>query len=156
MPSDKTYALAAVAWPRCPSIRIESSVGTRIARLPLNFLETCGDNTWSFVSYIISLLIIPDPGHPGSIIDVESGLPVDLLSIPYAGTFRFVERGMWAATMRKKTEIVKSAGKLSEVSFAPGPTLAATGELGDSDGSEPTAFMGQVCSAALHRFAECS
>ena len=93
MPGEKTYTLAAGVWPRSAKITIESRVGTRIARLPLNFLQTCGDNTWSYISYLISLLVIADPLHPGFIIDPLTGLPVDGDGTPSAGTFQFIEQG---------------------------------------------------------------
>jgi hypothetical protein len=93
MPSEKTYTIAAGVWPRSPKVTIESCIGTRIARLPLNFLETCGDNTWSYVSYLLSLLVVPEEKHPGSIIDPHTGLIVDPNAIPHAGTFTFIEQG---------------------------------------------------------------
>jgi hypothetical protein len=101
MPSDKTYTIAAGVWPRSPKLTIESTVGTRIARIPLNFLETSGDNTWSFVSYIVSLLVVPDPAHRGSIIDSSSGLSVDPDGVPQAGTFRFIEQGVTTTSTPK-------------------------------------------------------
>ena len=102
MPSEKTYIIAAGVWPRSPKLTIESSVGTRIARIPLNFLDTSGDNTWSFVSHIVSLLVVLDPAHPGSIIDTQSGLCVDPDGAPQAGTFRYIEQGVTTAWRGKQ------------------------------------------------------
>lgn len=96
MPSEKIYTLASGVWPRSTKVTVETCVGTRIARLPINFLETCGDNTWSYVSYVISLLVIADPMHPGHIIDFRTGLPVDPDDVPTAGTYRFIEQGIEA------------------------------------------------------------
>ncbi len=97
MSTDLTYTTAVGAWPKGPYILIESNIGTRIGVLPLKFLETCGDNTWEYVSYVISLLIIPDPAHPGSIIDPKTGTAVDLQAAPTATEFcniyTFVEQG---------------------------------------------------------------
>jgi hypothetical protein len=93
MPGEKTYTIAAGVWPRSPKVTIESCVGTRIARLPLNFLETCGDNTWSYVSYLVSLLVVCEEEHPGSVIDPQTGMPVDPDEVPRSGTFMFIEQG---------------------------------------------------------------
>jgi len=93
MPGDKTYTIAAGVWPRCLKLTIESFVGTRIARFPLDFLETSSDNTWSYVCYVISLLVVADPRHPGSVIDPQTGFPVDNDGVPRAGTFQYIEEG---------------------------------------------------------------
>lgn len=93
MPGDKMYTTAAGVWPRCPKLTIDSCNGTRIARFPLDFLATSSHNTWSYVCYVVSLLVKGDPHHPGSIIDPLNGLPVDLDGVPRAGTFPYVEQG---------------------------------------------------------------
>ena len=96
MPGDKTYTTAAGVWPRCPKLTIDSYVGTRIARFPLDFLETCGDNTWSYVCHVVSLLVIADSQHPGWVHDIRTGLPVEAGGIPQPGTFQYIERGLSA------------------------------------------------------------
>jgi hypothetical protein len=125
MPSEKTYTIAAGVWPRSAKITIESRLGTRIARLPLNFLATCGDNTWSYVSYVLSLLVIADPLHPGCIVDPQTGMPVDGNAAPFAGTFHFIEEGE-SVTSSDGHRIDLVLGKSSEVSFAFGPTSASS------------------------------
>ncbi len=87
-----TYKTAAQAWPRGPRILILSAVDTEIAKFPLAFLETCGDNTWSYVFYVVSLLVEADPMHTGAIVNLD-GQPVDLHSAPIAGRFRYIEEG---------------------------------------------------------------
>jgi hypothetical protein len=64
-----------------------------LTKFPINFLETCGDNTWGYVSYVVSLLVEADPQHPGAIIDPQSGQPVGLHGVPGAGTFKYIEQG---------------------------------------------------------------
>ena len=123
MPGDKTYTTAAGTWPRCPKLTIESTLGTRIARLPLNFLETCGDNTWSYVSFVVSLLVIEDVEHPGSIINPETDRPVFPNEIPQAGVFRFIEQGK---TSSKSLADLLLLGKKNEVTFARGPTSSSS------------------------------
>ena len=93
MPGEKTYTLASGVWPRCPKLTIESCLGTRIARFPLNFLETCGNNTWGYIYYVVSLLVKADPLHPGSLIDHQTGLPVDRDGKPRPGIFQYIEQG---------------------------------------------------------------
>ena len=126
MPGDKTYTIGAGVWPRSPKLTIESFVGTRIARFSLNFLETCGDNKWSYVFYVVSLLVVADPQHPGSVMDSETGLPVNPDDVPRAGTFLFIEQGLVAMPSREEVLICCISGKTSEVSFALGPTSASS------------------------------
>jgi len=87
-----TYKTAAQAWPRGPRVIILSTVDTEIAKFPLAFLETCGDNTWSYLFYVISLLVEADPMHTGAIVNLV-GQPVNLQGAPIAGTFRYIEEG---------------------------------------------------------------
>ena len=89
---DVTYKTAAQAWPRGPRMIILSNVDTEIAKFPLAFLASCGDNTWSYVLYVVSLLVNEDAHHSGSIVDLE-GRPVDAHDAPIAGTFRYIEEG---------------------------------------------------------------
>jgi len=93
MPGDKTYTTAAGVWPRYPKLPIESVVSSRIARFPLNFLETSSDNTWGYVCYVVSLLVVHDALHPGATIDPRTGQAVDADSVPQAGVFRYIEEG---------------------------------------------------------------
>ncbi len=71
-----TYKTAAQAWPRGPRVIILSTVDTEIAKFPLAFLETCGDNTWSYVFYVISLLVEADPMHTGAIVNLVGSLSI--------------------------------------------------------------------------------
>ena len=93
MPSPKTYNTAASAWPRSKRLLLVSVLDTPIAKFPINYLESCGDNTWEYVSYVVSLLVEADPLHPGAIIDPEHGNAVDPCATPVAGTFRYIENG---------------------------------------------------------------
>jgi hypothetical protein len=90
---DKTYTTAAGKWRRSDTVTIVSIHDKRIARFPIDFLATCGDNTWSYVNHVVSLLVVVDPDHSGSILDPATGLPVDPDAAPTAGQYRYVEEG---------------------------------------------------------------
>ena len=94
MPGKMTYNTAASAWPRSGRLIIESVLDTTIAKIPLNFLQTCGDNNWAYVSYVVSLLVEADSQYPGYIIDPQTGHEVDSHSAPVAGTFKYIEHGV--------------------------------------------------------------
>ena len=89
----KEYTKAAFAWPRGARLIVESCLGTEIAKFPLAFLASCGDNTWLYVSYIVSLLVEQDAEHPGAIVDRETEQPVDPRGVPIAGSFLYKEHG---------------------------------------------------------------
>jgi hypothetical protein len=93
MPGEKTYTLAIGKWPRVGIVTIHSVSDTKIARFPISFLASCGDNTWGYVSFVVSLLVEADPQHPASIIDPKTGQPVNPDDVPVAGMYRFVEQG---------------------------------------------------------------
>lgn len=146
MPGQKTYNTAASAWPRSGRLVIESVLDTLIAKFPLNFLETCGDNTWVYVSYVISLLVEPDPRHPGAIIDPESGRPVNPNDIPVAGTFKYIEEGAPAIEHLGPMLTSLLPGKSSDVHFARGPTYYTT--VVPASGQEGTSGPGSTRSSA--------
>ena len=91
--ADVTYTTAAGIWRRSGFVAIVSVLGTRIAVFPMDFLATCGDNTWGYVLFAITCVIDIDPQHPGSIID-DQDRPVDLEAAPVGGTVSYVETGM--------------------------------------------------------------
>jgi len=90
--ADVTYTTAAGLWRRSGFIVITSVLGTRIAVFPMDFVATCGDNTWSYVLFAISCVIDLDPHHPGILVD-DQDLAVRLGSSPTPGTFRYIETG---------------------------------------------------------------
>lgn len=119
---DTTYTTAAGKWRRCDFVEVVSVHDTAIASFPTNFLASCGDNTWSYILGVINLVVDADTQHPGVIYDTQHQT-VDLGSAPFAGTFRFLEQGMWF-----KREICRfvhgdacSSGKNSDIVFARGP-----------------------------------
>jgi hypothetical protein len=89
---DVSYTTAAGLWRRSGFITITSTLGTRIAVFPIDFLTTCGDNTWNYVAFAVSCVIDIDPSHPGAIVD-DQYLPVALELSPTPGTFQYVEAG---------------------------------------------------------------
>ncbi len=93
MPGEKTYTLAIGKWRRSGTVTIQSVLDTKIARFPIGFLASCGDNSWNYVSFVVSLLVEADPQHPASIIEPNTGLLVNPDDVPVAGTYRFVEQG---------------------------------------------------------------
>lgn len=88
----KSYLTAAQLWRRTPCVNVLSVLDTSIAIFPLDFLSTCGDNTWDYILFVISRLVNPDPLHPGLIVN-DQGDPVDLESIPVSGDYRYLETG---------------------------------------------------------------
>lgn len=103
MPGEKTYRLAIGKWRRSGTVTIQSVLDTKIARFPIGFLASCGDNSWNYVSFVVSLLVEADPQHPASIIEPNTGLLVNPDDVPVAGTYRFVEQG---AFMRSRLSFV--------------------------------------------------
>ena len=95
--ADVTYTTAAGIWRRSGFVVIVSVLGTRIAVFPMDFLATCGDNTWGYVSFAVTCVIDIDPQHPGNIID-DQNHPVDLEAAPVQGSFCYAETGMLEAT----------------------------------------------------------
>jgi len=87
-----SYTMAASKWRRSGFVEVVSIHGTPIASFPLSFLMTCGDNTWQYVQYGVSLVIDVDSHHPGSIVNAED-LCVNLQDTPTAGIFSYVEQG---------------------------------------------------------------
>jgi hypothetical protein len=90
--TEVTYTTALSRWRRQGAVRIISVLDTPLATIPMQFLEQGGDNTWSYIQFIISLIIVEDAGHPGGFYTLENE-PVVLTSVPAAGKFRFVEYG---------------------------------------------------------------
>lgn len=90
--ADVTYTMAAGLWRRSGFIVITSVLGTRIAVFPMDFVATCGDNTWAYILFAVSCVIDLDPHHPGVIVD-DQNTPVGLGSSPTPGTFRYLETG---------------------------------------------------------------
>ena len=81
-------------WRRCGVVEVVSLHDTRIASFPVDFLESCGDNTWSFVLFVVQLLVIPDPEHPGAIYEENiAETAVQLHDSPQEGTYRYVQPG---------------------------------------------------------------
>lgn len=88
----KTYPLALDLWDAGSSVVIRSTNGTRIASFPLDFISRGGDNTWSYVLYVIDQLIISESGR-GRIIKDEHGRVLDPNESPSAGEFVFSLEG---------------------------------------------------------------
>jgi hypothetical protein len=93
MRGDVSYTTAAGSWSRRGAlVEIRSVLDTPIAKFPLQFLAGSGDNSWSYIRYVISLLIVEDPEHPGDIF-TESDELVDQSSVPVSGPYKFIENG---------------------------------------------------------------
>lgn len=90
----KTYPLALDLWDSGSSVIIRSAIGTRIASFPLNFISRGGDNSWSYVLYVIGQLIIPESSRTGIIKD-EHGRVLDPNERPSAGVFFFFKRASY-------------------------------------------------------------
>ncbi len=90
--ADVTYTTAAGIWRRSGFVVIVSVLGTRIAVFPMDFLATCGNNTWDYVLFAVTCVIDVESQHPGKISDIQDR-PVDLQAAPIEGTFCYVETG---------------------------------------------------------------
>nr|ODN73617.1 hypothetical protein L203_06670 [Cryptococcus depauperatus CBS 7841] len=84
----KDYPLATSLWTNSSSVVIRSDYDTRIAVFPLDFIRQGGDNTWSYVLYVVRQLVVLEPDQLGQLQD-ENGAALDLNEAPKAGTFRF-------------------------------------------------------------------
>ena len=100
MAGTETFPLAISSWPRDSKLNVISVIGTRIASFPMAFLQTCGDNSWSYVYFVISLLVEEDPEHPASLIDRRTGLSVVPDGIPHSGTFEYIEQGITSCSKK--------------------------------------------------------
>ena len=92
MESQVTYTTASGRWRRSGNVKVLSIHDTQIATFPMAFLQSCGDNTWRYILFVISLLVNVASDHPGELLD-PLGRPVSPREAPVAGTFRYVERG---------------------------------------------------------------
>nr|ODN94504.1 hypothetical protein L204_04637 [Cryptococcus depauperatus CBS 7855] len=84
----KDYPPAISFWKDSSSVVIDSDHDTRIAIFPLDFIRQGGDNTWSYVLYVVRQLVVLEPDQLGQLKD-ENGAELDLNEAPEAGTFRF-------------------------------------------------------------------
>nr|ODN86712.1 hypothetical protein L203_03960 [Cryptococcus depauperatus CBS 7841] len=108
------YALAVRLWGSPEIVAVHSDHGTRIAVFPLEFIRKGGDNTWSYVLYVVRQLIVLEPGQSCQLQN-EDGIELDLNEAPEAGSFRFhVE------------------GSQSDVTFSPGPEYFSCFKASDS------------------------
>lgn len=92
MESQVTYTTASGRWRRSGNVNVLSIHDTQIATFPMAFLQSCGDNTWRYILFVISLLVNVASDHPGELFD-PLGHPVSPQDAPVAGTFRYIERG---------------------------------------------------------------
>ena len=109
-----TYTIAAGTWRLSGFVTIISVLSTSIAVFPMDFLRTCGDNTWGYIFFAVSWVIDVDPLHSGDPGDIlgELNHPVDRAAAPVQGTFCFVEEGktpLYAAYLRASSFQAKKA-----------------------------------------------
>ena len=99
-------------WRRCGVVEVVSLHDTLIASFPVDFLLSCGDNTWSFVLFVVQLLVIHDSEHPGAIYaDKHADSAVELDRSPTEGTYRYVQSGapkLVSPSMLQAEELVRS------------------------------------------------
>nr|ODN86713.1 hypothetical protein L203_03961 [Cryptococcus depauperatus CBS 7841] len=89
VPDREEYPLAAHFWGSPEIVAVHSDHGTRIAMFPLEFIRKGGDNTWSYVLYVVCQLIVLEPGQSCQLQN-EDGIELDLNEAPEAGSFRLV------------------------------------------------------------------
>lgn len=114
-----TYTTALGVWRRSGAVHISSLHETKIASFPLDFLRSCGDHTWEYILYVVSLLIEIDADHPGQLHDDQDKL-IDLQNLPTSGYYHYIERGQSFAVSSGVTDVIP-AGKASDVRLARGP-----------------------------------
>nr|ODN89885.1 hypothetical protein L204_06162 [Cryptococcus depauperatus CBS 7855] len=88
----KDYPLAISFWKDSSLVEINSDHGTFIAAFPLDFIRQGGDNTWSYVLFVVRQLVVLEPDQLGQLQD-ENGVELDLNEAPKAGTFCFHVEG---------------------------------------------------------------
>lgn len=86
----ETYTKAVMLWPRGDYLEILSPVDTVIASFPIKFVRQSGDDTWRYIAFVISLLVVEEADHPRVIVDAAS-IPVDLDTQPSPGVFRYIK-----------------------------------------------------------------
>nr|ODO04312.1 hypothetical protein L204_00670 [Cryptococcus depauperatus CBS 7855] len=92
VPEREEYPLAVHFWGSPEIVAVHSDHGTRIAVFPLEFIRKGGDNTWSYVLYVVRQLIVLEPGQSCQLQN-EDGIELDLNEAPQAGSFRFHVEG---------------------------------------------------------------
>ena len=83
-----TYDGAITRWRRSGHVIINTEHGVRLAAFPASFLDKCGDNTWSYIFYVLGLLVEPVDDCPGIIMD-DAGVAVTTDQTPIAGVYRY-------------------------------------------------------------------
>ena len=89
-PNEKTYhAKLSTAWPRAPRIEVEiqGAPEAQDVRIPLDFIQSSGENAWSLVHRMVSTLV----NESGQLWDSTDAL-VDLDAQPRAGQYLFARR----------------------------------------------------------------
>ena len=97
MVGDKIYTMASSAWRRAGDITILSVLGSRIARFPMGLLAACGDNSWSYILIVLSLLVATEHDHPFSTVDDGTEGRVRETEAPKAGIYRLIEQDVYPA-----------------------------------------------------------
>ena len=85
----ESYTTATTAWPRGEILQITSAVDTVIASFPIQFVRQGGSDTWEYIAFVLSLLVVEEPDNPRAIVDADFN-PVPLDAQPVAGVFRYV------------------------------------------------------------------
>jgi hypothetical protein len=98
-----TYTTAAGKWRRTEYVCVVSTLDTPLATFPIPFLTTCGDNTWSYVIYAVSLVVDNDPLHPATLVD-SNGQALTPEGIPSPGNYRYIENGPLTLTSRRPAD----------------------------------------------------
>ncbi|OWZ30827.1 hypothetical protein C347_03972 [Cryptococcus neoformans AD2-60a] len=136
----KTYPLALDLWDSGSSVIIRSATGTRIASFPLNFISRGGDNSWSYVLYVIGQLIIPESSRTGIIKD-EHGRVLDPNEPPSAGVFFFFQEADPDPQLAQ-----------TDVSFSSGPEYFSSIKAPNPEGSISTRSDSKRSSVNQSRF----
>lgn len=131
------YPLALDLWDYSSSIVIRSTKGTRIATFPLDFISRGGDNSWSYVLYVIDRLIISESSR-GGIIKDEYGRVLDPNDCPSAGVFFFSQEDPQLAE--------------KDVSFSRGPEYFSSIKAPNPEGSFSTRSDSKRSSIDQSRF----
>ncbi len=88
-----SYLRAHFKWRRSGLITIVTTYDTEIGTFPMSFLESCGDNSWQYILFVVSQLVDIRSDGPGTLVS-EQGQEVDMQSAPAEGVYRYLLTGV--------------------------------------------------------------
>lgn len=84
--NERTYTSLRTAWPRGPLVNIRIEGAHIPLHIPVQFLESSGDNTWGLVLHMIGVLV----NEEGELRTLRGSEALSVQDIPTAGDYLFV------------------------------------------------------------------